>query len=348
MKKITCISAASICLLASSWTATAFELDPFSVKREIPVSPAKNLIVLDTIQDPCRFGTIDASVDLLEAVERALCNNPQTRQAWASVKAQAAQVGIAKAAYLPTLDASVGTNKGPNSYQVTDNPYLSYDSRTTTRSATINASWILFDFGLRHANLENARQLLVAATATQDATLQTVFVTATQAYYDLLAAQGALDAYQEAEKSARESFLAADAKYKAGAGTLADKLQAQTTVSQSILDRVKAVGDVKNAQGALAIAMGVDANTPFTAETNNNVLPDTTFVKSVDLLIADAKRGHPSIVAAQAQLQAAQASVLVAKAEGMPSIALTGNINRNHQSGQPPADTDTRSSAIGL
>ncbi len=351
MRKLARFSILTVCLftlLASTMPAAAFELDPFSVKRDVSTSPEKKLIVLNTVENPCRFDEINGVVDLLEAVERALCNNPQTRQAWANVKIQAAQVGVAEAAYLPTLDGSAGLSKGPNSYQVTGIPELSYDARTTNRSGSLNASWTLFDFGLRRANLENARQLLVAANATQDGTLQTVFAATTQAYYDFLSAQGALDAFRESEEFSRESFMVADAKYRAGAGTLADKLQAQTTLSQAVLDRVKAVGDVKNKQGALAVTMGLDANTPFTVEISSETLPDATFVKSVDQMISEAKRTHPSLLAAQAQLQAAQANVAAAKAEGMPSISLTGNFNSNNQSGVPPSDTNTRSSSIGL
>lgn len=55
----------------------------------------------------------------------------------------------------------------------------------------------------------------------------------------------------------------ADTKYKAGVSALADKLQAQTNSAQATLNRVKADGDLKNAQGTLAIAMGLNANTTF-------------------------------------------------------------------------------------
>lgn len=298
--------------------------------------------------EPCRFDAIGSPLGLVEAVERALCNNPQTRQAWASVKAQAAQVGIAQSAYLPSLHATLSATKGKSGTLVQDVPQLSYDVNTTTRDRSLNLSWTLFDFGLRNANLKNARQLLRAANATQDATLQKVFITVAQSYYDLLTAHAALEASMEAEKSARESFMAADAKYRAGVGALADKLQAQTNFGQATLNRVKADGELKGAQGALAIAMGLNANTPMTIDTGNAALPDTAFLDSVDALIDDAKRHHPSLLAAQAQLMAAQASVDAAKAEGMPTVSLTGMIGRNDQLGQRPTDTFVRTNSIGI
>ncbi|MBD9356304.1 TolC family protein [Methylomonas sp. EbA] len=323
------------------------DIDPFSTQDEVSASPAKDITTSRTME-PCQFTAIGVPLSLLEAVERALCNHPHTRQTWASVKAQAALVGTNLAAYMPTINASASGTYGNNKTTVKDYPIFSRDKDTSVLGYNLKLSWILFDFGLRGANLENAQQLLAAANATQDATLQTVFVTAAQSYYDLLSAQGALDASLDSEKSAKESYLAADAKYRAGAGTLADKLQAQTTYAQASLDRAKASGTLKNAHGTLAIAMGLSANTPLTIDDQGGELPDTTFVTSMDALIEDAKRDHPSLLAAQAQMQAAKAKVEAAKAEGLPSVALTGAISYNNQLGIAPGDTVTENDNIGV
>lgn len=82
--------------------------DPYGTQSTVSTSPAKTMLALEPGQDPCRFGDISTSIDLLEVVERSLCNHSQTRQAWANVKAQAAQVGISQSAYLPSVTATVG------------------------------------------------------------------------------------------------------------------------------------------------------------------------------------------------------------------------------------------------
>ena len=46
----------------------------------------------------------------------------------------------------------------------------------TQNNASLTLSWLLYDFGARSANLENARQLLSAASLTLDSTVQTVFL----------------------------------------------------------------------------------------------------------------------------------------------------------------------------
>jgi len=327
--------------------AQAFNPDPFAIDQSYSATPAKTPSNQIT-PIGCAQSELGNEVDLLQVVEYALCQNYQTRQAWINTKIQAQQVGIAKSAYLPTADASFGYSRGPNSYQVKDTPELSFNSKTAARNISINANWVLFDFGLRQANLENARQLLIAASATQDASIQTVFVTAAQAYYDLLSAQSNLNVCLEAERVAGESFKAADAKYIAGIGTFVDKLQAQTDFAQAKLDRVKASGDIKIAQGTLAVTMGLDENRLLTVKSDAKDLPDLAFVNSVDQLILTAKKTHPSLIAARAQLSAANANISGIRDEGLPSIALFGSINRNQQSGQPPAATQADNSSIGI
>jgi outer membrane protein len=322
-------------------------MDPFATRDDVSASPAKN-ISPDSSKQPCQFSASGKPLNLADVVERSLCNNPQTRQTWANVKARAAEVRVSKSAYLPSLNATVNGNFGDVKTTVKSLSVFSRKGSTTTFGYTLNLNWILFDFGLRSANLANAQFLLAAANATQDATLQTVFLSAAQSYYDLLSAQGALDASLDSEKSAQESFLAAEAKYNAGVGTLADKLQAQTTYAQASLNRAKANGELNNAYGALAFAMGLKVNTPLTLQGQDSGLPDTDFVKSVDALIEEAQHNHPSLLAAQAQLEAANAKVDAAKAEGLPTLALTGSLNYNNQSGIAPGDTVTNNDSVGL
>jgi outer membrane protein len=354
-KYLICILLFSL-LLGAIQGAIADDLDPFNIHQAVSTSPSKLMIELNDIQIPCRPHEIRAPMDLLEVVEMALCNHPQTHEAWANVKAQAAQVGISESAYLPSANVTAKIDTGTNSLQETGYPQNSFGGlHTTTRDESFKMSWTLFDFGLRHANLESARYLLAAANATQDVTLQAVFQDATKAFYNLLSAQAVVDASSEAERSAQQSFMAASGKYQVGVGALADKLQAETTFAQATSDRVKAEGNLKNARGTLAVAMGMPANTAFTLDAGQSALPDTSFVLSIDALIEEAKRLHPGLIAARAQLQAAKMNVEAAKAAGLPSISLAVNFDHSDQLGQlpdgqyfPAADTYTRNKTVGV
>ena len=262
-----------------------------------------------------------AGMDLGQAVERALCNHPQTRQAWANITLQAALTDVQRAAFLPSASGTleIGRVRGNT-----------VETAGTSRGGSAGFSWTLFDAGLRSANLDQARHLLDAAHATRDAAVQEVIAATAQAYYSVLTARAARDAGVEAEHSARKSLDAADARHRAGAGLLADKLLAQTTHAEAVLQRTRAEGQVEEAHGALAVALGLPPDTTIRLrDTETLSPPDAGFLASMDKLIADAKRNHPALIAVQAELQAARASIDAARAETLPTVALTGALHRN-------------------
>ena len=330
-------------------TGHATGWDPFFTQDAVSASPAKSMIAPDGAVGLCGFAQLGAPLGLLEAVERVLCNNPQTRQAWANVEQQAANVGASKAAYLPTITGTYTKSRGNYSTSYVGYPSDGQKQNGATENGSLNLSWVLYDFDQRSANLDNSLQLLAAANASQDATLQTVFLTAAQDYYALLTAQEQLAADEEAEKSAQESYVVAAAKYQIGVNALADKLQAQTSYAQAKFTRVKSYQGLQTAQGTLAIDMGLDANTPITLNADHAPLPDASFLKSVDALIDEAKKTRPDLRAAQAQLLAAQAKVRATQATGLPTISLVGSISKQSQLAQRfSPETITRNRTVGI
>ena len=333
-------------------------LDPFDV-----LSPSKRpaLRAEDTVGDPCAEAMPNGALNLLEVVNLALCNNPQTREVWANSRAQAAQIGVSKAGYLPSvsLDASdsrIKTGSTP---------------RVEQRNVGVTLSYLLYDFGSRAANLENSRQLLAAASATQGSTVQAIFLAAVQAFYQTQAANAALDAAIESERAAKESMAAAEARYSAGSSTLADKLQARTAYSQATLDRITADGNLKNARGTLANMLGLDANlnvplvaagefpasrspaissqarggegTPLPSREMGEGESLDIFERDITELIEEARQRRPDLQAAAAQVRAAEASADAARAADRPTISLTASADRNNIAG-----ASSRGSAIGI
>ncbi|WP_165873447.1 TolC family protein [Parasulfuritortus cantonensis] len=322
--------------------ALAEGFDPFSVHLQVSKFWATAKGTEEPLVDPCQFDAVGARVGLVEVVERALCHNPKTRYAWANAKAQAGVLGVREAAYLPTISAGLAVAKQDNKTEyadITGYPYSAFntEAKPKVRSGTLKMSWVLTDFGLRSSNVSQARALLDAANATHDATLQTAFVEAAQSYFDTLTAMASLEAKREVENAARESFLAAEAKYKAGVGGLTDKLQASTAYGQAKLERVGAEGDLKNAKGSLASAMGLEVTTDFDLVRPADELPDTTFIKPIDELIAEARKVHPALSAAQAEVKAAQANVEATRAEGRPTVTLASEFSKGEQLNQPPS-----------
>ncbi|AOJ08707.1 TolC family protein [Burkholderia mayonis] len=345
MKSARTLAAAGALALFASHAAHAQWLDIYGTRKNVSATPAAPLLKSAT----CQPELASHPIALEDAILEAICANPQARQAWANARAQAAQVGVNEAAFLPTLNATGGIQRNWTSttYEANLGTVSASDTQTqtqTSRYGALNLSWVLFDFGKRSAALRQARELLAAANATQDNTLQTILFNAAQAYYNLRDAQAAVDAAHTIERAAQDSLTEAKAKHDAGAGTLSDQLQAQTSYRRAVLDRVSAEGDVQNATGTLAVAMGLDANTPLQIAPAEPTVDRNAFAEGVAQLIDEAKRQHPKLVAARAKLDAARANVDAVRAQGRPTISLTGSLNRNSPSYQQQFGIQTTAS----
>jgi outer membrane protein TolC len=156
---------------------------------------------------------------------------------------------VSTAAYLPTLSASGSVS---NNHSQTGNQA---PVSSLSQTASLSASYLLYDFGGRSATLENAKQLLIAANASRDATLQGSFLSAVQAYYALLSA-GASVLISVSDEGAGKSG-GSSGRYQAGVATPVDRLQAQTCRKRS---SIASGEEASNAQGTLANLMGFDAS----------------------------------------------------------------------------------------
>lgn len=260
-----------------------------------------------------------AALTLADIIDRALCNNPQTRLAWASARAQAAAVGRNRAAFMPQLDVA-GSANSSNTW-----PMDGASTRLDGVSASVTLSYLLFDSGARAASLENARQLLEAANWSHSATLQAVFLEAIQSYYQLFAARANAVAAAESERASLESLKSAEFRYGVGTGTPAERLQAQTAYSQARLTRTRAEGEERNAAGVLANAIGLEADAQLEIAAPRVDAPDPVTDARLRELVDYARMLRPDLAAAEAKLRAAQAQVRAAAAAGRPTIALTGS-----------------------
>ncbi len=282
----------------------------------------------------CQKINTKKALTLEEVVMIALCNNPQTTIAWQSALYQAALADMSESEFFPTLSANGSLVKNDRS----DNQ----DSDQKTASLTF--SYLLYDFGKRDATLENARELLKAASYSKDNVIQAVFFLAVQGYYGLFGANAALEAALEAEKAAKESLNAAKTRYGIGSATPADTLQAQTAYSQATLNRIRAQGSVKNAQGTLANILGIMPDTPLELIKPSLAIPPESFEKAISTLMQEALKTRPDLKAAQAKMQAYRANIEAAKAEDKPSLSLSASVGYTDSSLLEPY----RSSSVGL
>jgi len=283
--------------------------------------------------DPCAPKTYDKPLSLIDVTEAALCHNLQTKEVYASAKVQSAQVGVARSLFFPSVTDTVSTS---------ENKIRSTNYSNVTNK--IVASYLLYDFGSRDATLENANQLLKAASATQNATVQNVLLNAVNAFYQVHASKAILNASIETEHLYQESFKSAEAKYMAGVATPADKLQAQTSFANATLTKIKNEGTLKIAYGNLANIMGIPASMRLEiADAKLDNIPNM-IDQDIEALIEQARLQRPDLIASEAQLKASLAKIEVAKADSKPTVSL--NLINTYSDNSN--ESFTNNSAIGI
>lgn len=261
---------------------------------------------------------------LVDAIDLGLCNNPQIKEAWATIKVQAAAVGEARSAYLPT--ASVAVSKLHTRTQFPGFP----QAETSANGHTVNAgiSWRLFDFGARAANREVADRSLEAAQASHDAALQKVMASVVGAYFDAQTAKAALAARVESTALAQLTYQATLRRQRQGAAAQSDTLQATTALAKAKLAEERARTDDGVARATLLYALGVAPSTTLQL-TDLQPAIDGQAVEDLRHWLDEAATGHPAIAAARARWQAAQAKIAATRAEGLPTIDATVNFYQN-------------------
>ena len=292
----------------------------------------------DVAPSACTNAYIQHALTLDEVLNLALCHNPQTRYQWAAVKAQSALVDSARSPYYPSLTATAsGTQNQTNlGGQAT--------SASNNQKVGLTAAYLLYDFGGRAASLESAKQTLLAVNATRDVTLQGVYLGTVQAYFALLTAQANVESLKAAESLAKGSLDAASARYKSGAATPADRLQAQTALSQAQLNRITAEGNALIATGTLANQLGFSPTQKIELTPFNEVQHDLLLDKKLDDLIADALHSRPDLLAAEAQINLAQAQIDVNRTSGLPTLNLTAGSTYSVDS----IAADARNDSLGV
>jgi outer membrane protein TolC len=279
----------------------------------------------------------EGPISLANIVDVALSNNPTTRIAWLEARAAEAALGSERASYFPQIDVLGGATRSRSAAPGA--------AAVTTINPSLALTYLLFDFGGHDAQVEQARQTLIAADFAHNAAIQDVVLRVQQAYYTLLDAK-ALLAAQESTLNERQANLdAAEARHHAGVATIADVLQARTAFSQARLVAETIGGNLRTIEGRLATTMGLPATTQFEIGALPLDIPAQQVSDDVGRLIADAVRGRPELGAARAFAARARARVKEVQAQGRPTLNAVASVGQTFLNG---FDTRTTPYSAGI
>ncbi|MFM8342390.1 MAG: TolC family protein [Methylomonas sp.] len=318
--------------------------DPLQVKPEILTVgvklPDQSSVMCTSALD------LNQPLTLSDAVDLALCHNHQIQMAWADIKIQAGLLGQYKAAYLPTLTGTVsGLNTG-----VSYPGLSSANTNTTGHTAYANLTWRLIDFGGRAANFESAINLLDAALASHDATIQNVLSTVIGAYFEALTAEAVYQSRIDMTRLATNTMEATRRREDKGSSNLNDSLQAKTALAKAKLAEQRALGDYRKAVSVLVYQMGLTANTEvlLKAQFEKATSQDRQIFKALQDWLVIAQDQHPAIKSARLQWEASKTKIMASRSEGLPTLDFTSSFYQNGYPNQGMQHTQSDTTTVGV
>ena len=181
-----------------------------AVQAEQQLAAVVNLPISSAIDATTPMGLPTPPPDVEALVKQGLSNRPEIAQAQAAIQAAQAAVDLAAAGLRPVLSLIGGPTMQSNNLS-TNTPI--------TWSATLGVTLAVFDGGLTHAKVEQARQNLALSRVQLEQTQQTVEEQVRAAYLNLQQAAESLASAQAGLTAAQEALRIANVRFQAGVGT---------------------------------------------------------------------------------------------------------------------------------
>lgn len=280
---------------------------------------------------------------LAGALARAYQTNPELNAARAGLRATDEGVSQALAGYRPLISGQA-TGTGTTSRSRIDGTANS-SANVFNTSLSLSITQPLFR-GFRTVNgVARAEAGVQAGRAGLMNTEQNIFLTATQAYMDVLADRAILALRQQNVGFLDEQVRSTQARFDVGEGTRTDIAQADARRAFALAQVSAARAALTSSNAAYRQVIGVSPDQLVTPSPFTNSMPG-----SVQAALDNALATHPAILAGRAQIDAAQSTVAIAEGELLPSVDLIGAAERSWTEGgsTPGGPNDSLSATLRL
>jgi outer membrane protein len=193
-------------------------------------------------------------VDTVAVRTEALRSSPVVSQADAQLRLAESVVNANRTNYLPTLTASYNNTRVGQGGSWTGG--FNFGGLTPTSSLSMTLSWPIFNGFVRETNLTSASASREAAEASAADQRRVVNAQVTQYLAALRSAQISLSIAQASREAADESLRVQRERYRLGAATIVDVLNAQQQLDQSEVDAVNARVSYQIARAQLEALLG--------------------------------------------------------------------------------------------
>lgn len=288
--------------------------------------------------------TATQTLTLAEAVATAREYNPLLRQTANNLGSTTWGVRNAYAAFLPSVNASMGFGyQGAGSQRFLTQEFVQQSS-TIGSSYNLGLSLYLSGRTLMQPRVATAQHHAAeAALSGAEINLESIV---RQQYLAVLQADAQVN-LAEVQVTRNDEFLRlAQARYDVGQNTLLDVRQAEVAMGQSEVALLQARQAVTVAKLRLFQTMGIPAPDPATVALTDT-FPVIQPMWELAQLLAEADRDNPDLISLRAGASAARAGERAAKSEWLPSLSLSAGWSGFTQQFQDvdPLITNARSSA---
>lgn len=257
------------------------------------------------------------------AIDRALATHPAVASARAQRDVATAEVGQARAAWLPgvSLDGAINRFEKP----MVVYPLHSLDLRNPPQfdrslsQASVGAAYTLLDFGARSSKVKAAELQRDAATATLGAAEALLVARTASAFLRVLTARGILAAEDQRLAALAAEVGRARSRLSAGKAARLDTLRAAAELASASADRLTSAANVTIAEHELARLTGVAVEAVRGAR-----LADVRLAGAAAALGATGT--NADVQAAVYRAGAATAAVNAARASLYPTVQATSAI----------------------
>lgn len=246
----------------------------------------------------------------------------------------------AKAAFLPSLNASIGQRIVNNPFSDT-NTIIDGDQITSSTAKTnyngsygIDASWIIYNGSKRINTLKQQQTVRETAELTVEQSKNAIIENIIQLYIQILYANEAVNINRSTLEVSTEECRRGEELLNAGSISKADYAQLQAQVSNNKYLLVSSQSNLENYKLQLKQLIELNGNETFDVETpdinDSDILvplPDKNEIYNSALAL------RPEIKAGQLDLQQSDLAISIAKADYIPTLSLSAGIGTNHTNG---------------
>lgn len=196
--------------------------------------------------------------------------------------------------------------------------------------------------------ITQAKLSVVSAEATLAQARQDLILRVTQAYFDVLAAQDALEAILENKKAVAEQLAQAKREFEVGTKTIVDTHEAQARFDQTVAQEQTARGDLIVKQNALRAIIGRDPGQ--LAPLRDPPILAAPQPGDVEAWAKQAEENSYGVAVAKATAEIAQRETKRQREGQLPTVDLTASLSQNRADGSSTTvgTNTTRAGSIGV